>query len=48
MSRLQIAVILEAVCLVLLVVAFFTIGNSRSSAISVAEKYFKAYADQDW
>ena len=48
MSRLQIAVILEAVCLVLLVVAFFTIGNSRSSAISVAEKYFEAYADQDW
>lgn len=48
MSKLQIAVILEAVCLVLLVVAFFAIGNSRSSAISVAEKYFKAYADQDW
>ncbi len=48
MSGLQIAVILEAVCLVLLVVAFFAIGNSRGSAIYVAEKYFEAYAAQDW
>ena len=48
MSRLQLAVILEAACLVLLIVVFFAVGNSRSSAGSVAEKYFKAYVDQDW
>lgn len=48
MSMLQKVVIIEAVCLVAVIVAFFTIGNNRYSAKSVAESFVKAYAAHDW
>ncbi len=48
LSVLQKAVIIEAVCLVAVVIAFFMIGRNKYNAQSVAERYFDAYAAHDW
>lgn len=41
-------VVVEAVLLVLLLCAFFALGNAKGDPGSVAKKYFKAYVDGDW
>lgn len=48
LSKLQIAVIAEAVCLIVAVAAFFVAGNHKYSPGSVAERFFAAYASGDW
>ena len=40
--------IAEAVCLVVVIAAFFVIGHTKYNARTVAEKYFEAYASRDW
>lgn len=47
-AAIHIAVLVEAVCLVLIIAAFFLVGRTRYSAQGVAEDYFKAYAAHDW
>jgi len=48
LSKMQIAVIVEAVCLLLIICAFYGLGSSQNSPNSVAKRYFQAYADKDW
>lgn len=48
LSKLQKAVIVEAVCLIVAVAAFFVAGNHKYSPETVAERFFAAYASGDW
>ena len=48
LSKLQKIVIAEAVCLVVVIITFFAVGNNKYSAQSVAENYFDAFASRDW
>lgn len=48
LSLLQIIVIGEAVCLAVVIAAFFVIGFTKYNPRTVAEKYFSAYASRDW
>lgn len=48
LSALQKAVIIEAICLVAIVIGFFVLGNMKYNAESVAKRYFAAYAAHDW
>lgn len=48
LSKMQIAVIIEAVCLLLVICVFYGLGSSQNSANAVAKRYFQAYVDRDW
>ncbi len=48
LSKLQTAVIAEAICLIAAVVIFFAVGNHKYSPDAVAERFFDAYATGDW
>ena len=48
LSLLQIIAIGEAVCLAVVIAAFFVIGFTKYNPRTAAEKYFSAYASGDW
>lgn len=48
LSKRQIFVIAEVLCLALVIGIFCWIGSSNSSAQTVAKQYVEAYAKQDW
>lgn len=48
LSKTQIIVIAEVICLALVIGIFCWIGSSKSSAQTVAKEYVEAYAEQDW
>lgn len=48
LSKMQIVVIAEVVCLLLVIGIFYGIASSQNDVNTVAKKYFQAYADKDW
>ncbi|MGC4018125.1 MAG: zinc-ribbon domain-containing protein [Muricomes sp.] len=48
LTKIQIVVIAEVICLILIIGIFFGAGSSRNSAESVAKRYFQAYSDRNW
>lgn len=48
LTKTQIAVIVEAVCMVLIIGIFYALGSSQNSADAVAKRYFEAFCERDW
>lgn len=48
LTKIQIVVLAEVVCLILVIGMFFGIGISQNSAEAVAKRYFQAYSEQNW
>lgn len=48
LTKIQIVVLAEVLCLVLVIGMFFGMGISQNSAEAVAKRYLQAYSDQNW
>lgn len=48
LTKMQVIVLAEVLCLVLVIGIFFGMGISQNSAESVVKRYLQAYSDQNW